>query len=70
MKIGGKVYEWNVLLGQFKIETPTGDIIIRTGGCSHTLEDMLINAMKERKMIYIEVEDDRNVKKSQRTSKI
>lgn len=57
MKIGGKVNEWNVLLEQFKIGAPNGDIIIRTEGCDKMLVDMLVTAMKERKMIYIEVEE-------------
>lgn len=57
MKIGGKVTEWNVLLNQFKIDTPVGNIEFVTEGCSHTLVDMLVDAMKERRTIYIEVEE-------------
>ena len=56
MKISGKVNEWNVLLGQFTIGTHIGDIGIILVDCSHTLLDVLIDAMKERKTVYIEVE--------------
>lgn len=57
MKIGGKVTQWRAYPAEFTISTPCGEVRIITEGCSHTLTDMLINAMRDRRTTYIEVEE-------------
>lgn len=56
MKIGGKVTEWRAHGDEFTIDTPCGELRISAKGCDHTLTDMLIDAMRDRRIIYIEVE--------------
>ena len=57
MKIGGKATEWRAYRDEFTIGTPCGEVRIIAEGCSHILTDMLINAMRDRRTICIEVEE-------------
>ena len=57
MKIGGKVTEWKVHGDEFTIDTPCGKLTITAEGCAHTLTDMLIDSMRDRRTIYIEAEE-------------
>ena len=54
MIISGKINEWKIMSNEFTMGTPVGDIRIITTGCSDTLVDMLVQAMKDRKQVNIE----------------
>lgn len=55
--IKGKVEEWSPFFQEFLIGTPVGDIKIQIEkDCAGILEDMLVDAMKNRLTIEIIVE--------------
>lgn len=57
MKISGRITEWKVAQDEFMVGTPCGDYRIIAEGCSQTFRDMLVDAMKGRKMVRIEIEE-------------
>ena len=57
MKIGGKITEWRASPAEFTVSTPCGELRIIAEGCSHTLTDMLFEAMKDRRTVFVEAEE-------------
>lgn len=57
MKIGGKVTEWRSHPVEFTVSTPCGELRIIAEGCDHTLTDMLFEAMKDRRTVFVEAEE-------------
>lgn len=53
MKITGRINEWNILTGTFKVYTPAGDFEIATEKLEEPIVDALIDAMKNRRDITI-----------------
>ena len=53
MRITGRINEWNLIKGTFKVYTPAGDFEIATEKLDEPMVDALIDAMKGRRDITI-----------------
>lgn len=53
MRITGRINEWNLIKGTFKVYTPAGDFEIATEKLDEPMVDALIDAMKNRRDITI-----------------
>lgn len=53
MRINGTINEWNVLNKEFKLLTMTGEYTIGTGTLDTTVEDQLVDAMKNRRTVTL-----------------
>lgn len=53
MRINGTINEWNVLNQEFKLLTMTGEYTIGTGTLDTTVEDQLVDAMKNRRTVTL-----------------
>ncbi len=53
MKITGKISEWNIIRGAFKVCTPAGDYEIIADHLGEPITDALIEAMRNRKNITV-----------------
>lgn len=51
----GKLNKWDILLGEFTLETPLGDIKINIDKCTSMMLDEMVEAMKNRRKIEIKV---------------
>lgn len=53
--VAGKLNRWDVIRGEFTLETPVGDILINIEKCTDLMQNELIDAMKNRRKIEISV---------------
>lgn len=60
MRITGKVNEWNIITGTFKVYTPKGDFEIATEKLEEPMVDALIDAMRNRRDITISDSEGEN----------
>ena len=47
--VAGKLNTWDVILGEFTLGTPLGDIKINTEKCTNLMLNEMIDAMKNRR---------------------
>ena len=55
MLIKGRINKWDIILQTFTLGTPIGDIGLVVDGCETRFLDELVEAMKNRKSVTIEV---------------
>lgn len=56
--VAGKLNRWDVILGEFTLGTPVGDIRINIEKCTDMMLNELIDAMKNRRRIEIKVVEE------------